>query len=626
MNHTMHQRRGMLLLLVLSMLTLFLMMGVTLLVVATRARTASRAFLNATSGMDVSPGIPKMLLDEALLLVVRGSKDQSVTDNVITDNLLGDMYGSNDSKVPFRAEQHDAFDSANPFLTQFNDDASVRKAAFQGSQQDSKIEVDNDGDGEADGVWLPDPALNPEPKVLPEMVSSAGGTLSFKVSYLVRDLDGRINVNAHGGGVAGDVLGPAMIDASSLEAFAGNAWNILQNGGTPSHGGTGHEDLREPPTLGQDLGGRGGSAYTLRLDRKATPPAGSPLTTAQPFSVGELERVLRPFDRDWSTLPPRLSAILADPDHAARETVTTDSWDVPYSVGEAAPAAAAANPELKFDLLAHAGDKAAFANALFNYIAPDGGARPTLAPRNAATAQWCANVAEFRDPGSGATTIDVAGNSVTGVKPTEAGFAAGDWTGNLASSGDLVAIPKGSKSEIEAILAEDPQVTPLHSLIVAYPSILDAVHVPSRFQATFDPDKVREPGRVNVNTCSDDVWNLVSGLGAAARPNPPMKSLWDLFTNEIVFTKTAGVDPVIDAKDIRRVDRAVANRLASLATFRSNVFAIWITLEVTDSSTTAGDPTAYRLFAIVDRSIPVEYKRGENTNVHETIRLKRFLN
>jgi hypothetical protein len=624
MNDTMQQRRGMLLLLVLSMLTLFLMMGATLLVVATRARTAARAFMNATTGVEASPVIPRAFLDESLMLLIRGSGDSAVT-SIITDCLLKDMYGdaANPNRVPFRAEQHDAFDSANPFLTQFESDGSVKRAAFQGSQAAGNIEVDNDGDGEPDGVWLPDPAISPAPKILPEIASAGGGSLTFKVSYLVRDLDGRINVNAHGG-AGGVALGPASIDASTMEAFADNAWTILQDGGTPPARtpDPGHEDLRKPPILGQSIPGRGGAAYTLRLDRQAPAIAGSPLTTAQPFTLGELERVLRPFDRDWPTLPPRLSAILADPDHAARQTVTTDSWDVPYSVGEAAPAAAGANPELKFDLLSKPGDKLGFANDLFNYIAPSGGPRPALAPRNAATAQWCANVAEFRDPGSGATTIDVGGNSVTGAKPTDAGFAAGDWAGGFASSGDLVAIPKGSKSEIEAILAESPQVTPLHSLIVSYPSILEAVHVPSRFQATFDPDKVREPGRVNVNTCSQDVWEAVTGAGGPARPNTPMKSLWDLFTEQTVFTGAAG----IDAKDIRRVDRAMANRLASIATLRSNVFAVWITLEVTDSASTASDPTSYRLFAIVDRSIPVEYKAGENRNVHETIRLKRFLN
>jgi hypothetical protein len=625
MNHSMHNRRGMLLLLVLSMLTLFLMMGVTLLVVATRARTASRAFMNATSGMDVSPGIPRMLLDEALLLLVRGSKDQQVNEKVITESLLKDIYESNDNKVPFRDEQHDGFDSSNLFLTQFGDDGSVSKAAFQGNQGNGKIEVDNDGDGEPDGVWLPDPAINPAPKFLPEMASSTGGTLTFKVSYLVRDLDGRINVNAHGGAGAGDPLGPATIDGSGLEAFAGNAWAVMQNGGAISHGGgSGHEDLREPPVIGRDLEGRGGSAYGLRLDRKATPPAGSSLTTVQPFSLGELERVLRPFDRDWSTLPPRLSAILSDPDHAAREMVTTDSWDVPYRTGAAAPPTGS-EPVLKFDLTTPApADKQAFATALFNAIKDANVAGP-----GRETAQWCANVAEFRDPGTGAASMPAnafglpdTDPPIVGVKPDVLRVVPYPWDGGLVSSADLIAIPKGDKAAIDALLDATPPGS-VESLVALKPEILNAVHVPTRFTATFNQEPVREPGRVNVNTCTGDVWDTVVDKAnlspSPAKPSNPVHSMWTLL-KETSFTGGNG------DTDVRNVNRPLANRLASLATVRSNVFAVWITIEVDDSAATAGDPTCYRLFSIVDRSIPVNYKQGENTNVHETIRLKRFLN
>ena len=80
------------------------------------------------------------------------------------------------------------------------------------------------------------------------------------------------------------------------------------------------------------------------------------------------------------------------------------------------------------------------------------------------------------------------------------------------------------------------------------------------------------------------------------------------------------------AQDVLSYNRDLANRLASVATVRSNVFAVWITLEVNDSSTTADSPTCHRLFAIVDRSIPADYYEGENRNVRQTIRLKRFLN
>jgi hypothetical protein len=68
-----------------------------------------------------------------------------------------------------------------------------------------------------------------------------------------------------------------------------------------------------------------------------------------------------------------------------------------------------------------------------------------------------------------------------------------------------------------------------------------------------------------------------------------------------------------------------ANRLANCATIRSNMFAAWITVETTDSSPGAPPPVTRRLFAIIDRSIPVGYSQGEDLNVRDTIRLVRYL-
>jgi hypothetical protein len=74
---------------------------------------------------------------------------------------------------------------------------------------------------------------------------------------------------------------------------------------------------------------------------------------------------------------------------------------------------------------------------------------------------------------------------------------------------------------------------------------------------------------------------------------------------------------------------ASANRLANTATVRSNVFAVWITVETTDWSPGApnppSSPVTRRLFAIIDRSVPVGYSRGEDLNVRDTIRLLRQL-
>ena len=79
--------------------------------------------------------------------------------------------------------------------------------------------------------------------------------------------------------------------------------------------------------------------YELNLGRKtARGLPGTPISGAvpdNPFSVGELERILRPFDRDAASLPARLAALTFDPSQNQsalinkRQEVTTDSWDLP---------------------------------------------------------------------------------------------------------------------------------------------------------------------------------------------------------------------------------------------------------------------------------------------------------
>jgi hypothetical protein len=70
---------------------------------------------------------------------------------------------------------------------------------------------------------------------------------------------------------------------------------------------------------------------------------------------------------------------------------------------------------------------------------------------------------------------------------------------------------------------------------------------------------------------------------------------------------------------------AQAIRLANTATIRSQVFAVWITVKITDDSPNAPSPVTKRLFAIVDRSIPVGYSPGQDLNVRDCIRLIRYL-
>jgi hypothetical protein len=67
-----------------------------------------------------------------------------------------------------------------------------------------------------------------------------------------------------------------------------------------------------------------------------------------------------------------------------------------------------------------------------------------------------------------------------------------------------------------------------------------------------------------------------------------------------------------------------AIRLANVATVRSHVFAVWVTLRVRDTSP-GGGASYHRLFAIVDRSRPVGFSTGKDLNVRDAVRVLRFL-
>ena len=85
-------------------------------------------------------------------------------------------------------------------------------------------------------------------------------------------------------------------------------------------------------------------------------------------------------------------------------------------------------------------------------------------------------------------------------------------------------------------------------------------------------------------------------------------------------------------------------RLANLTTTRSNVYAIWITVgyfQVTPCNADAGHLDGYQLgpelgsdtgeierhraFYIYDRTIPVGFVRGQDTNVEKGLLLRRYI-
>lgn len=287
-----HDRRGVLLLVVLSLLTLFMMLGATYLVIGARARATARAFANAVAGPQAVPNaaVSRAFVDEAFLRVVRGNALGTSGTVSNSDTLLGDKYGTaapqrgsvigtpsgtviitltgsgsgltdaaeklagrvltftlpgltHASVRILRAEPSgsnvtlyvpsgptlsgvnltasaidaaatavgssathfvingreftgsssdpnepwDGFDSNNNFLA--NPLSPASRASF--SVSGAAIQVDNDGDGTADSGWLD--------IGLPPIIDATGQTLYPRAAILVTDLDGRLNINAHGG-------------------------------------------------------------------------------------------------------------------------------------------------------------------------------------------------------------------------------------------------------------------------------------------------------------------------------------------------------------------------------------------------------------------------------------------
>ena len=705
------RRRGVLLLLVLSALTMFMMLGALMLVLATRARTSARAFATASNTVSREDNRSRAALDEALMQLLRGPMNAGP----VTESILADRYGTpamgpltNVNRVnagllratltgvaaatplalngrvltikpppsdpapissyrivgysgntvelanlrtsmPFRTlpaagsacmaivngrdfdnsalnEAWDEPGAANPFLTEArlqDADILVTKPAFGAAGQE--CQVDNDGDGMADGIWLSN--------ALPPQQPETGGPLTFRVSYLVLDLDGRFNVNTHGLRTAftDPGLGPASVDGSTALGTA--VWNRLLNGGTiPAASPPSVQQRRPTPALGYDVNGRFGTMgngtgqYDLRLDFDGPRPGVPSLAgervgcgnLASLFTAGEMERLMRPFDSDSSALPPRLAGILGDDAQKARMRITTDSWDTTGLIGQAGVKVAAVPsatglPQAviegrRHDINSAMTNQAAYADSLYNLIV-------ALGVNDDKTRQWVANVIDYRDKDNQAATVTISGTAVTGYE-TGLGNSADE---RFTSIGELLRVPRGSKADIEPPPASPPCPPELkRSLAVDYPVILDAVMVTSPFALTVAANPWREPGRVNVNTCDNDVWQALLGGSAPANPYSPGTSTGDILTDSgLIFAGNA-------ERPFTAVNVARANRLGNIGTTRSNVFAVWVTVEITDSS--APDQKTYRrAFAIVDRSIPVGYCPGVNLNARDTLRLVRYL-
>jgi hypothetical protein len=352
-------------------------------------------------------------------------------------------------------EPYDAYDDANLFLAQpvlqNGQVAFFNRVSFGGEipledsgGQPLSESVDNDNDGIPDGVWIPSSLISGT--VIPSRPSPLGGNLNFEVSYLVLDLDGRINLNAAGiatparapytatpNCVLGMGYGPADLDASLLfppalpssnglstftsatTAPTGDWATLSLNGPSPAAINPSRTQRRTPPLVGAlhgrygpngvpgatgddsdatqltseiginnyavtvtgttatgsvaDLQGRlkvfmtGSSTnpkmtffaaampsdfvddpYEVRLDtnaprlgmvRRPSPPS-TAVNDDNPYTLSELESILRPNDNDSPQLPQRLAAGINGNAQRSRMTITTDSWDTTAVTGTTA--------------------------------------------------------------------------------------------------------------------------------------------------------------------------------------------------------------------------------------------------------------------------------------------------
>ena len=292
-------------------------------------------------------------------------------------------------------------------------------------------------------------------------------------------------------------------------------------------------------------------------------------------------------------------------------------------------------------------------------------------------------------------------------------------SGTLSSLGDLTALSSSNiaaypwlnrpfNSPVELFLIPDDAPrdlltnyrtlltsSPLHD--VPNPLLLETVTVPTLFAGVHDSwtdsatatpsyplraatgidsditpvnqlSSYREPGRVNLNTVTNDqTWDAVvagpfpvedvdrdgsididpNGNGGTPDPHPVQERktiTGGLSGADLDVTPAQTMASVLEFGGLAPVHfdsngtyyNAVdvdlnpqhkiytASRLANTATVRSNLFAVWVTLR--ESISGDADSVKYhRAFYIIDRSIPVGFQAGEDHNVKDTIRLRRII-
>lgn len=246
-----------------------------------------------------------------------------------------------------------------------------------------------------------------------------------------------------------------------------------------------------------------------------------------------------------------------------------------------------------------------------------------------------------------------------------------------------------TKPSLAPVAADDNYLPGLLKTLKS-PPLFDAVTVPTRFagiHGTVGSDAFtdtlrdlagidaittpvnqlsayREPGRVNLNTVvADDVWNAVvagSLAGTNGVPAGPVKTRADdplsdpanngaklgdkpaeslqamlslSGTANFTTLPTEDVNPALKTAQEHSLAHKLytATRLANVATPRSHLFGVWITLREAVAPATSmvpGDPDSvrfHRAFYVIDRSIPVAHEPGKDHNVWDAVLLRRVI-
>ena len=448
-------------------------------------------------------------------LIAYWQKNASNYQATFNANLLRQiMYRPIGANCGVANPDHPNFTGSNPNFNPMWDGVTPGKSAW---------DVDCDGDGFADSVWVD--------LGFPVAHTVHGRAYKPLFAILCVDLDGRLNLNAHGnlaqananygqsvslpgGTLPGDTAlpqglmfagggssvpfprgqgyGPAEVNLSPLlgannylallqgngtllgryggDGLAGTTanngytwltWNRWfsygENFWTNAQNGTPQDDWGSPPdpqsigAAGLDPTGNplypsmGGSLkntpYDLDLSHYAPHATGS-MTPDSPFSVSEFEKIIRPFDRDGGSLPPRLAQLTAGALLPHRTEVTVESYAVDFAPGggtrmnlnapfDAGARAAGGGTQYVQYVNSTSGTKAVaftpttrqqYAQNLYNLMTSAANTKAlgtrlgSAAAANQLIAQWAVNCVAYRDHSSIMPQFNSAGGTVYGCK------------------------------------------------------------------------------------------------------------------------------------------------------------------------------------------------------------------